>query len=89
MNGGDGALFRIDEENRDAIGGLDAQEEAGTVCDGGIASARFGGCGVEKMDDIGMDLLERDEVEVRRAERGLEEAAVFEDVFLGVPFRKP
>jgi len=89
MNGGDGALFRIDEENRDAIGGLDAQEEPGTICDGGISAARLGGCCVEKMDDIGMDLLERDEVEVRRAEGGLEEAAVFEDVFLGVPFRKP
>jgi hypothetical protein len=43
---------------------LDAQEEPGTICDGGIASAGFGGCGVEKMDDIGMDLLERDEFEV-------------------------
>ena len=64
MNGGDGALFRVDEENRDAVGGLDAQEEPGTICDGGIASAGFGGCGVEKVNDIGMDLLERDEFEV-------------------------
>ncbi len=89
MNGGDGALFRIDQENRDAIGGLDTQEKPGTVCDGGVPSARFGGCGVEKVDDVGMDLLERNEFEVRCAEGGLEAAAVFEDVFLGVPFRKP
>ncbi len=58
VNGGDGAVFRVDEENRDAIGGLDTKEEPGTVRGGGIALARFGGWGVEKMDDIGMDLLE-------------------------------
>ena len=43
MNGGDGALFRVDEENRNAIGGLDAEEEAGTVGGGGVALARLGG----------------------------------------------
>jgi len=58
MNGGDGALFRIDEENGNAVGGLYTQEEPGTVRGGGVASARFGGCGVEKVDDVGMDLLE-------------------------------
>jgi len=60
MNGGDGALFRIDEENRDAVGGLHTEQEAGTVGGGGIAAAGLGGCGVEKMDYVGMDLLERD-----------------------------
>src|SRR5258708_284442 len=88
VNGGDGALFRIDEENRDAIGGLDAQEEAGTVRGGGIAGARFGRRGVEKMDDVGMDLFQRDELEVRCAEGGLEAAAVLEDVFCAIPFGK-
>src|SRR5260370_11555649 len=88
MNGGDGALFRVDEENRDTVGGLDAEEEPGTICDGGIAAARFGGCGVEKMNDIGMDLLQRNELEIGRAEGGLEAATVFEDVFFAVPFGK-
>ncbi len=88
VNGGDGTLFRIDEENRDAIGGLDAQEEAGTVGGGGIAGARFGRRGVEKMDDVGMDLFQRDELEVRCAEGGLEAAAVLEDVFCAIPFGK-
>jgi hypothetical protein len=88
MHGGNGAIFRIDEENRDAIGGLDAEEEARTVRGGGIASARFGGCGVEKVDDVGMDLLQRNEFEVRRAEDRLKAAAVFEDVFLAIPFGK-
>jgi len=57
VNGGDGALFRIDEENRYTVCGLYAQEEPGAVRCGGIALARSGRCGVEKMDDVGMDLV--------------------------------
>ena len=64
MNGGDGALFGVDEENGNAISGLDPEEKAGAVRGGGVAVAKFGGRGVEKMDDIGMDLLERDELEI-------------------------
>ncbi len=86
MNGGDGALFRIDQENRDAVGGLNSQEKPWTVCDGGVPSARFGGCGVEKVDDVGMELFERNEFEVRCAEGRLEAAAILEDVFFAVPF---
>ena len=86
MNGGDGALFGIDEEYGNAVSGLDTKEEARAVRDGGIALAGLGGCGVEKMDDVGMDLFKRNELQVGRAEGGLEAAAVFEDVVLGVPF---
>jgi hypothetical protein len=64
VNGGDGALFWVDEENGDAIGGLDSEEKAGAVRGGSVAAAKFGGRGVEKVDDIGMDLLERDEMEI-------------------------
>jgi len=64
VNGGDGALFWVDEEYGDAIGGLDSEEKAGAVRGGSVAAAKFGGRGVEKMDDIGMDLLERDEMEI-------------------------
>ena len=64
VNGGDGALFGVDEENGDAIGGLDSEEKAGAVRGGGVAAARSGGCGVKKMDHIGVDLLERDELEI-------------------------
>src|SRR6266513_3209679 len=64
VDGGDGVLFRVDEEDRDAVGGLYAQEEAGTVGGGGIALARFDRCGVEEMDDVGMDLFQRNEFEV-------------------------
>ena len=65
---------------------MDAKEEAGTVGHGGIALAGFGRCSVEKMDDVGMDLLQEDKLQVGSAEGGLKVAAVFEDVFLGVPF---
>jgi len=86
MNGGDGPLFRVDEENGDAIGGLDSEEKAWPIRGRGVAAAKFGGRGVEKMDDVGMDLLERNELEIGCAEGRLEAAAVSVDVFLGVPF---
>lgn len=86
MNGGNGTLFGIDEENGDAIGGLHAQEKAGTVGDTSIALAWLGGGGVEKTNDIGMDLLQGNELEIGCAERGLKAAAVLEDAFFGVPF---
>ena len=47
--------------------------------------ARFGGRGVEKMDDIGMDLFQGDKFEIGCVEGGLEAAAVFEDIFFSVP----
>src|SRR5260370_960400 len=86
MHGGNGELLRVQEENGDAVSSLHAQEKAGTVRGGSIAPARFGRCGVEKMDDIGMNLFQGDEFEVRRVEGGLEAAAVFQDVFFSVPF---
>jgi len=64
VNGGDGTLFGVDEENGDAIGGLDAQEEARAVRGGGIALADLLWPSVEMMNDIGMDLLERDELQI-------------------------
>ena len=88
MNGGDGALLGIDEENGNAVSGLDAQEQAGAVGNGGIALARLGRRDVEKVDDIGMDLFKRNELQVGSTEGGLEAAAVFEDVLFGVPIRE-
>ncbi len=64
MDGGDGALFRVDEEDRDAVRGLDAEEEARTVGGGSIALANFGGGSIEEMNDVGVDLLQGDEFEV-------------------------
>ena len=86
VDGGNGALFRVDEENGDAVGGLDTEEEARAIGKGGIALANLNGGSVEEVNDIGVDLLQGDEFQVRGAEGGLEAAAVFEDVFFGVPF---
>ncbi len=86
VDGGDGALFRVNKENGDAVGGLDGEEEGGAVGDGRVSLAGFGGRSVEKMDYVGMDLFQGDELEGGGAEGGLEAAAVFEDIFLGVPF---
>jgi hypothetical protein len=91
VNGGYGAVFGVDKEYGDAVGGLDAEEEAGTVGGGGVARhggqafAGFVGSGFEEVDDVGMDLLKGDEWEIVSAECRLEAAAVFEDVFASVP----
>jgi len=67
---------------------LDGEEQAGAVGDGGVALADLGRGGVEKMDDVGMDLLQEMIFRSVAREGGLEAAAVLEDVFLGVPVRK-
>ena len=47
VNGSDGALFGVNEEDGDAVGGLDGQEEAGAVGGGGVSLADGGRGGVE------------------------------------------
>ncbi len=86
MDGGNGAFFRIDEEDGDAVGSLDAEEEAGSAGDRGVAFAGLFGGGSERPDDGRMNLLKIDQREFLSAEGGLEFLAVFEDVFAGVPF---
>jgi hypothetical protein len=85
VNGSHRALLGINEEDGNAISGLYAEEQSRAIRSGGIAPAWLGGSGVQKMDDVGMDLLERNEFEVGRAEGGLEAAAVFEDILASVP----
>jgi len=86
VNSGDGALLGIHDENRNAVSGLGAQEKTGATRDGGIALARLGGCGIKKMYHVRMDLLQGDKFEAGGVEGRLKAAAVFEDVFFGVPF---
>jgi hypothetical protein len=57
VNGGHGALLGIDEKNRDAIGGLDAEKKARLVGDGGVAAAEFGRGGLENVHNIGVKLF--------------------------------
>jgi len=59
MNGGDGALFGIDEKDWNAIGSLHGKEQAGTIRDGSVAFARVSGRGGEKVNHVGVNLLER------------------------------
>ena len=57
VDGGDSARFGIDEENRDAVGGLNAEKKAGSCGERGVTLARFFRCGSERPDDGGMDLF--------------------------------
>jgi hypothetical protein len=57
VNGRNGTLFGIYEEDGNAVGGLDTEKEARTVCGRGVAFAWFVGSGVEEMDYVGMDLF--------------------------------
>src|SRR5208283_971669 len=52
------------------------------------ALARMRGCGGEKVNHVGVDLLERRQRETPSVERGLQEVAVFRDVFARVPFHE-
>ncbi len=83
---GDGALIGINEENGDAVGGLHAEKQTGAVRGGSVAAAGCGRRSFEEVHDVGVNLLERDELQRFRAESGLEEATVFEHVLLCVPF---
>ena len=88
MDGGNCSLFWIDEEYRDAIGGLDGKEKAGAIRGGGIAFAKVGRRLRENANYIRVDLLEWDQFEIGGTEGGLKQAAIFEDVFAGVPFHE-
>lgn len=89
MDSGYSALLGVYQEDGDAIGGLNGQQKARAIGDGGVPSARVGwsdaGVLVEKVNNIGMDLLQRNELKVVGAERGLEAAAIFEYLFFRVP----
>ncbi len=88
MNRGDGAFFGINEKDRNAIGGLHGEEQAGAIGGGGVALACVTGRRGEEVDHVGVDLLERREREIFSAERGLQEAAVLGDIFARVPFHE-
>jgi len=88
VNGGDGAFFGIDKENRDAIGGLDGKKQAGSFCGGGVTFAGLWRGGGEWPEQRGMDLLQGRQGEVVGTEGGLESLAIGGDVFGRVPFHE-
>ena len=55
---------------------------------GSVAFAGFCGRPREHANYIRVDLFEWDEIEIGGTESGLEAAAIFEDVFAGVPFHE-
>ncbi len=57
MDCGDSAPLGVDEENRNAVGGLNGEEKAGRFCEGGVAFAGFVGGSRERPDDGGMNLF--------------------------------
>jgi hypothetical protein len=58
------SFFRIDEENWDAVCRLHGEEQTGTIRRGGIPAARRRRGSGEKVNDIGVNLLQGDEVKV-------------------------
>ena len=88
VNGGNGAFLGIDDQDRDAIGGLYGEEKAGAIGSGGVSSAGIHGLLMENADDVRVNLLERDEIEFAGAEGGLQLAAIFQNVFARVPFHE-
>ena len=88
MNGGDGSLLGIDEKNGDAIGGLNAEKQAGANCCGSVTATGLGGHGIEDLYNIRMGLPEGNEREIVCMERRLKEATIFDNKFPRVPFRE-
>ena len=88
MNGGDSLLFGIDEKNGDAIGGLNAEKQAGANCCGSVTATGLGGHGIEDLHNIRMGLREGNERQIVCIERRLKEATIFDDKFPRVPFRE-
>jgi hypothetical protein len=62
MDSGDSALFWIHKKNGNAVGRLHAKKQAGAVRGGSVAAAGRGRRGIEEVQDVRMNLFERDEL---------------------------
>ena len=87
VNGGDGAMARINEQDGDAVGGLDGEEQAGRGRGDSIAFRRISRRFEDDMRDVGMDLLQGDERRFSMAERARKTAAIFLDALTAIPIR--
>lgn len=88
VHSSDSAILWIDKQNGHAIRRLHGQEQAWSVCGGGVAFAGLGRLRRKQTNEVRMDLLHRGEHEVSRPDRGLEQAAVFRDIFLCIPLQE-
>jgi len=88
MNRGDGAFFRVDEKNRNAVSGLDGEEQAGCVGGRSVTFARAGWHGSEGIEQGRVDLLEWREGQIVRTKSSLKLLAVGVYVFRRIPFHE-
>ena len=86
MDGRDGALLDVDQEDWDAVSGLDSEEETPTISHGGIALRRLGRSGIDHVDHVGVELFEGHQKSIFYTKGGLEAAAIFENIRTGIPF---
>ena len=63
MNRGDYTPLGIDDENGDTIGSLNAEQQARGVCEGRVTLAGLSGGLRKKMNDVGVDLFQREQGE--------------------------
>jgi hypothetical protein len=88
MNRGDGALLWIDQQNRNAIGRLHAEQQAGRVGERSIASAGPVRRRLNESHDGRMELAERNQPRLRCAESRLESLAILDHHFAMIPIRE-
>lgn len=88
VNRGNHAIPGVDQEDGDAIGGLDGEEQTGFGGGGSIAFARVGRTVSEGANQVGMKLAQRNELQLFSADSFPEPAAIFEDVFSRVPIHE-
>jgi hypothetical protein len=86
VDGGYSSFSGIDEENRNTVGGLDAEKKSRLVCDRCVTTAGVSRSGIEHVDEVGVKLFQGDERKIRCAENREETAAIFQNIFAGVTF---
>lgn len=88
MNSGDDTLLWINQKNGHAIGGLHPEQKTGCVRKGSVALGRNSGGLRKEVNDVGMDLLHREQSRVLGADSGLQQATIACHGFAGIPLHE-
>jgi len=88
MNNSDDTLLWVDDENGDTIGSLHAEQQARGICEGRVALGWLGSGLREKMNDVGVNLLQRNQGKTLGGKSGLEKAAIFCYGRAGIPLHE-
>jgi hypothetical protein len=86
VNSGDSVAAGVSQKYRDAISGLDREEETRPIRQRGIAAARLRGSGFKRADDVGMKLAKRHERHFLCGQGSQQKFAIFKDILARVPF---